>query len=141
MTMTMRVVSGMEASGETGSARTNPGERRWTKSWTKWIQHTLGCQISVQELELQTRWQVQVRPAILIDASQLAKIVEAAKGGGSQGKEQLANALIKVTETLRTTLEEEDKKQVRDGQDELKVEEKVLIDQEDFTINDDAHGK
>ena len=82
---------------------------------------------------------MQVRPAILIDASPLAIIVEAAKGGGSQGKEQLANALIKVTETLRTTIEEEHKKQVRDGEDELKEEEKVLIDQEDFTINDDAH--
>ena len=62
-------------------------------------------------------WQIHM----VIDASTLATIVEAARGGENQGQEKLADALIRATG-----------RRARDGENELKEEENILFDKKEF---------
>ena len=77
-------------------------------------------------LEWAHRIESRFRPSQLVDASTIKSIVQAAKGGESQEQGKLANALMKVVETLQSSIECEQKKLVKDTEDKLEEEGKVL---------------
>ena len=89
---------------------------------------------SVLDVGSQEREQIKTPPALLMDASTIKCIVEAANGVESQEQEKLANSLMKVVETLHSTIEGEHKKWVRDTEEELEEEGKVLLDNVTFTL-------